>query len=55
MPDIDWTDLAQDTDKWRATVDIVMNLGSHKMRGNFLTSWGTTGLSRRTLLHRELL
>ena len=26
MRDIDWIDLAQDRDRWRAVVDVVMNL-----------------------------
>jgi len=55
MPGIDWIDVAQDTDKWRATVYTVMNPGSHKIRGNFLTSWGTACFSRRTLFHCVLL
>ena len=30
---MDWIDLAQDRDMWRAIVDVVMNLRVHKMRG----------------------
>ena len=28
---VDWDDLAQDMDKWRAVVNAVMKLGFHKM------------------------
>jgi hypothetical protein len=30
---MDWIDMAQDRDRWRAVVSAVMNLGFHKMRG----------------------
>jgi hypothetical protein len=33
--DMDWIDLAQNRDQWRALVNTVMNLGFHKMLGSF--------------------
>jgi hypothetical protein len=31
--DMDWIQLAQDSDRWRALVNALMNLRFHKMRG----------------------
>jgi hypothetical protein len=33
MRDMDWIDLAQDGERWRALVNAVMNLRFHKRRG----------------------
>jgi len=30
---MDWIDMAQDRDRWRALVNAVMNIQVHKMRG----------------------
>jgi hypothetical protein len=31
---MDWIDLAQDRDRWRALLNTVMNLGFHKILGS---------------------
>jgi hypothetical protein len=31
---MDWNDLVQDSDQWRALVNSVMNFGFHKMLGS---------------------
>jgi hypothetical protein len=48
---IDWIDLAQDSDQWRALVNTVTNLRVRKNAGKFLSSCIIGGFTRRAQLH----
>jgi len=48
---MDWIDLTEDRDRWRALMNTVTNLRVLQNAENFLTSSKPVSFSRRTLLH----
>jgi hypothetical protein len=48
---MDWIDLAQDRDQWRALVNTIMDLRVTQNVGKFLSICITGGFSRRAQLH----
>jgi hypothetical protein len=49
---IDWIDLIQDSDQWRALVKTVMNLRVPQNAGQFLSGCKIGSFSRRAQFHK---
>ena len=52
---MEWIELAQDSDRWHALVNMLMNLQVPYNARNFLTNWKPVSFSRTTLLHAVTL
>jgi hypothetical protein len=51
MGGVDWVNLAQNRDQWRALVKTILNLRVPYNVGKFLKSCTTGGISRRAHFH----
>jgi hypothetical protein len=51
---MDWIDLAQDRDQWRALGNTVMNRLVPYNAGEFLSSCTVGGFSRRAQIHKRV-
>jgi hypothetical protein len=49
---VDWIDIAQDRDQWRAVVNTILNLWVPQNAGKFLSGCTIGGSSRRDQLRR---
>jgi hypothetical protein len=47
---VDWTHLAEDKNRWRAVVKMVVESFGSRKAGDFLDGWATVSFSKRTLL-----
>jgi hypothetical protein len=52
---MDWTDVAQDRDQWRALVNTIMKLRVPQNIGKFLSSCTIGGFSQKTQVHEVSL
>jgi hypothetical protein len=52
---MDWIDLAEDRDQWKAFVSTAMNLRVPQNAGKFISSYTIGGFLRRAQLHKVSL